>query len=338
MTKKYYLLYLLIFSFFLIAHNSGAQTFKPIFEDGEGRTSIIAPLGFLGVNTENSSIRFQYFYAKSAELNTKIPAEIKRNRFYWGVDVAGSAAGGLTNLFSYGSFTPGTSASLFLGHRSLLFPALDKQGAPILHGKNEIAIEDWLTFRVGGQVANYTLYDAAQPFANQIYSERFRGYLTQLAYNVLIGGATSIGVSWDVARVNNLDDLSPVTFRQQTVIPDPSGQTTRLFEREVNAYAGGYRSFIQNTFSLDAVQYFTPASNINYALHAYGRLKHDNEQPVYRAGVGFYLFPQSKVAGGVFVESGDLTNEISATPQFSKRIDMGLTVKFILPGLGVPSP
>ena len=338
MSKKYYLLTLFIFSLFLFSHNSRAQTFKPIFEDGEGRTSIIAPLGFLGVNTENSSIRFQYFYSKSGELNPKIPAEIKRNRFYWGVDVAGSAAGGLSNLFSYGSFTPGTSASLFLGHRSLLFPALDKEGAPVLHGKNEVAIEDWLTFRVGGQVANYTLYDATLPFANQVFSEKFRGYLTQLAYNILISGATSIGVSWDVARVNNIDDLTPVQFRQQTIIPDPSGQITRIFEREVNAYSGGYESYIQNTFSLDAVHYFTPASNINYALHTYGRLKHYNEQPVYRAGLGFYLFPQSKIAGGVFVESGDLTNEIYATPQLSKRIDMGLTVKFIMPGLGVPSP
>jgi len=339
MTKKYYWLNLFIFSLgILLSYGGQAQTFKPIFEDGEGRSSIIAPLGFLGVNTENSSIRFQYFYSRSAELNPKIPAEIKRNRFYWGVDVAGSAAGGLSDLFSYGSFTPGTSASLFLGHRSLFFPALDKQGAPVLHGKNEIAIEDWLTLRVGGQVANYTLYDESLPFANQIFSERFRGYLTQLAYNVLIGGATSIGVSWDVARVNNIDDLTPVQFRQQTVIPDPGGQTTRIFEEEVNAYAGGYESFIQNTFSLDAVHYFTPASDINYALHAYGRLKHAHSQKVYRAGLGFYLFPQSKIAGGVFVESGDLTNEISGTPQFSKRIDMGLTVKFILPGLGVPSP
>jgi len=339
MKKKTYLILLLsLLILFCLSQTGQAQTFKPIFEDGEGRTSIIAPLGFLGINTENSSIRFQYFYTKSAALNPNNSQTIKRNRFYWGVNVAGSAAGGLSNLFSYGSFTPGTSASLFLGHRSLFFAALDKEGAPVLHGKNDIAIEDWLTFRVGGQIANYTLFDASRAFEEQISSERFRGYLTQLAYNVLIGGATSIGVSWDVARENNIDDLTPVNFKQQTVIPDPNGQTTRIFEREVNAYAGGYATSIVNTYSLDAVRYFTPASEINYALHLYGRLKHADDQPVYRAGVGFYLFPKSKIAGGLFVESNDLTNEISDTPHFSKRIDMGLTVKFILPGLGVPSP
>ncbi|GEO07394.1 hypothetical protein AAE02nite_50580 [Adhaeribacter aerolatus] len=339
MEKKIYLIILLgVFLFLSGVLPSQAQTFKPIFEDGEGRSSIIAPLGFLGINTENSSIRFQYFYAKAAALNPRNPQTIKRNRFYWGVNVAGSAAGGIANLFNYGTFTPGTSASLFLGHRSLLFPALDKEGAPVLYGQNEIAIEDWITFRVGGQVANYTLYDANRIFAEQISKERFRGYLTQLAYNVLIGGATSIGVSWDVARENNIGDLSPVKFKQQTIMPDPNGQTTRIFEREVNAYSGVYETSIVNTYSLDAVRYFTPASEINYALHLYGRLKHTNERPVYRAGVGFYLFPKNKVAGGLFVESSDLTNEVSDTQQFSKRIDMGLTVKFILPGLGVPSP
>lgn len=339
MKKKFQLTPLFIFIiFFGLIQPGQTQTFKPIFEDGKGRTSIIAPLGFLGVNTENSSIRFQYFYAKSAGLNPNNSQTIKRNRFYWGVNVAGSASGGIANLFNYGSFTPGTSASLFLGHRSLFFAALDKEGAPVLHGKNEIAIEDWLTLRVGGQVANYTLYDANRIFAEQITKERFRGYLSQLAYNVLISGATSIGVSWDIARENNIDNLTPVKFKQQTIIPDPNGQTTRIFEREVNAYSGIYESSIVNTYSLDAVQYFTPASDINYALHLYGRLKHIKEQPVYRAGVGFYLFPKSKVAGGLFVESGDLTNKISGTPQFSKRINMGLTVKFLLPGLGVPSP
>jgi len=339
MKKKNYssIIYSLI-CFFGLVLPTQAQTFKPIFEDGKGRTSIIAPLGFLGINTENSSIRFQYFYAKGAGPHPQGDQLVKRNRFYWGVNVAGSAAGGLSTLFNAGSFTPGTSASLFLGHRSLFFPAINKAGEPVLHGKNQGAIEDWLTLRVGGQVANYTLYNATKPFAEQISSERYRGYLTQLAYNVLIYGATSIGVSWDVARENNIDDLTPVKFNQQTIVPDPNNQTTRIFEREVSAFSGIYATSIVNTFSLDAVQYFTPASEINYALHLYGRLRHANELPVYRTGVGFYLFPKGKVAGGLFVESGDLTNKISDTPQFSKRIDMGLTVKFILPGLGVPSP
>ena len=43
-----------------------AQSFEPIFEDAEGKSSIIAPRGFFGVNTANSSVRFQYFYSRSA--------------------------------------------------------------------------------------------------------------------------------------------------------------------------------------------------------------------------------------------------------------------------------
>src|SRR5688500_16460439 len=107
--------------FLFVGLKSHGQTFQPIFEDGEGRTSILAPFGYFGVNTENSSIRFQYFHSRSASQEA-FTAPLKRNRFFWGITVAGSAAGGLSNLFSYGSFTAGTSASLFAGHRSLLFP------------------------------------------------------------------------------------------------------------------------------------------------------------------------------------------------------------------------
>ncbi|MDQ4139990.1 MAG: hypothetical protein M3142_05650 [Bacteroidota bacterium] len=339
MRKKFYAKGLCACLFFLAFSFMGySQTFQPIFEDGEGRTSILAPLGYFGVNTENSSIRFQYFHSRSASQEI-FTAPLKRNRFFWGITVAGSAAGGLSNLFSYGSFTPGTSASLFAGHRSLLFPAFSKTGEPVLHGARQIAIEDWLTLRVGGQAANYTLFDASRVFDEQLFQEKFRGYSTQLAYTVLIGGATSLGASWDVARVNNIDELTPINFRQQTIITDPgTGQTTRIFEEEVDAYSGIYTTDIVNTYSLDAVQYITPRSEINFALHGYGRLKRINEYSIYKAGLGFYLFPKSKVAGGLFIESNDLTNKISETKNFAKRLDVGLTVKYVLPSLGVPSP
>lgn len=336
MKSKLYLLGLIIFfATAILSINSQAQTFRPIFEDGEGKSAIIAPMGYFGVNTENSSIRFQYFRSKSAS-QENFSSPIKRNRFYWGINVSGSAAGGLSNLFSYGNFTPGTSGDLFLGHRSLLFPAIDKQGSPVLHGSNQIAIEDWLTLRVGGEVANYTLFDASRVFEEQLYREKFRGYTTQLAYTLLIGGATSLGVSWDNSKLSNIEELTPVNYKQQTVITDTGSGTTRIFEQEVDAFSGTYATSIVNTFSLDAVQYVTPASEINYAFHVYGRARHISENMVYKAGLGFYLFPKSKIAGGVFLESSDLTNKISDTPVFSKRLDMGLTIKFLLPSLGVP--
>ncbi len=337
MNKRIYVLLVGLF-LMVLASTSRAQTFQPIFEDGEGRTSIVAPLGYFGVNTENSSLRFQYFHARSAS-QENFTAPLKRNRFFWGLTVAGSVAGGLSTVFSSGNFTPGTSASLFTGQRSLLFPAINKLGEPVLHGSRQIAIEDWLTLRVGGQVANYTLFDASRAFEAQLFEERFRGYLIQLAYTVLVGGATSLGVSWDVGQVNNINALTPVNFKQQTIITDPvTGQTTRIFEEEVDAFSGTYATNVVHTFSLDAVQYVTPGSEINYAVHAYGRLKRADKSAVYKAGLGFYLFPKSKLAGGLFVESSDLTNKISHTPSFAKRIDVGLTVKYVLPTLGIPSP
>ena len=339
MHRRYRFLILSTFLLVLLVQQSFAQTFKPIFEDGDGRTSIIAPLGYLGINTENSSIQFQYFMSKSAGADPDNALLLKRNRFYWGVKVAGSAEGGVSTIFSNGNFTPGTSASIFLGHRSLLFQSINKSGEPVLYGSNQIAIEDWLTLRLGGEIANYTLYDAARPFDEQIYSEQFRGHIAQLAYNVLIGGATSIGISWDVSKVNNIDALSPAKFTQQTILPGPNGQTTRIFEREVNAFSGAYQTSIVNTYGIDAVRYVTPYSELNYAFHLFGRLKHTADvKPVYEAGAGFYLFPKGRVAGGVFLQTSDLTNAVSEKPDFAKRLDLGLTVKLILPGLGVPNP
>lgn len=334
-------MFFLSFFFLVLPRKSFAQSFEPIFEDAEGKTSIIAPRGFFGVNTANSSIRFQYFYSKSASPDRKNPMIIgKWNRFYGGVNVTGSAEGGIANLFSEGHFNPGTSADLFLGHRSLLFGTLDRsdrKGETVKYyfGDKKVTMQDWLTLRSGVKAANYKLYNAAMPFNQQISTELFRGYLAQLAYTLLFNGATSIGASWDVSKVNNIDNLAAVKFKEQTIIRDPAGQITRTFDKEVNAYTGAYNTSIVRTYSIDVVQLLTPTSRgAKYALHTYGRLMQSGEKPIYRAGIGFYAFPKGKLFGGAFAESKDITNRISDTPDFLKRVNIGLTVKYVLPSLG----
>jgi hypothetical protein len=270
----------------------------------------------------------------------------RENRFYCGVNVAGSATGGISNLFSEGNFNPGTSVDLFLGHRSLIFSPLDRtiknEEVKKLYkiGNKNVTISDWLTLRTGIQAAKYKLYNPSMPFNQQISSEVFRGYLAQLAYTVLFDGRTSIGLSWDVSKVNNINSLSPTKFKQQIVRTDPVTQATRTFEQEVNAYTGIFATSIVNTYSLDFVKNLFSESGTIYALNAYGRVMKPDDALVYRAGLGFYVFPKSKpgkrnpLFGGVFVESNDLTNKISATNNFLKRVDIGLTVKFMLPSLG----
>lgn len=320
---------------------SYTQSFEPIFEDADGKTSIIAPKGFFGLNTANSSIRFQYFYSKSASPDPKNRALIEKwNRFYGGVNVTGSADGGIVNLFSEGNFNPGTSADLFLGHRSLFFGTLDRsdrkgETAKYYFGDKKITIQDWLTLRSGVKAAKYKLYNVARPFNDQISTEFFRGYLVQLAYTLLFNGATSVGVSWDVSKVNNIDNLIPTKFKEQTIITDPSGQITRTFDKEVNAYTGAYNASVARTYSMDVVQLLTPNSGTaKYAFHVFGRYVQSDEEPIYKTGVGFYVFPKGKLFGGVFAESNDLTNRISGTPDFLKRVNIGLTVKYVLPSLG----
>lgn len=317
-----------------------AQSFEPIFEDANGKTSIIAPRGFFGVNTANSSIRFQYFYSKSASPDPNDARLVgKWNRFYAGVNVTGSVDGGIANLFSEGNFNPGSSADLYLGHRSLFFGTLDRRDrtgetVKFHFGNKKVTIQDWLTLRSGVKASTYKLYNSSRPFNEQISTETFRGHLVQLAYTLLFNGATSVGASWDVSKINNIDNLSPIKFKQQTVITDPSGNTTRTFDREVNAYSGAYQTSVVNTYSIDLVQLLTPGSgSTQYAFHAYGRMMRD-EASIYKAGVGFYAFPKGKLFGGVFVQSNDLTNKVSENDNFLKRVDIGITVKYVLPALG----
>jgi hypothetical protein len=317
-----------------------AQGFEPIFEDAQGKTSIIAPKGYLGVNTANSSIRFEYFYSKSASPNPHNPTKVGRwNRFYCGANVVGSAEGGLATLFSNGNFNPGTSADLLLGHRSLLFGTVDRRdrsGEAVRYyfGDKKVTIQDWLTLRMGVKAAKYKLYDKTQPFNQQLSTEQFRGHVVQLAYTLLFNGATSIGASWDVSKINNINELTPTKFKQETTITDPSGQTTRKFEQEVNVYSGAYSTLTLNTYSLDLVQLLTSTSSTRYAFHLFGRLAQSSREGVYKAGLGFYAFPKGKIFGGVFVESNDVSNKVSNTPNFFKRVDIGLTVKFAFPSLG----
>ncbi len=326
--------------FAVITSNPGkAQTFQPIFEDADGKTAIIAPQGFFGVNTANSSLRFQYYYAQSAAPAKNDRTKIGRwNRFYCGVDVLASAEGGLSNLFSSGTFTPGTSADLLLGHRSLLFGTVDRtdrSGETVKYYFNKATVQDWLTLRLGLKAARYKLYDASQPFEQQLATEVFRGQNLQLAYTVLVNGATSIGVSWDNAKVNNIEDLSAVKYNEESVTTDPSGQTVRTFEKQVSAFTGTFNTFSVNTYSLDLVHVLTPNSDATrYAFHLYGRLNDYQQQNVYKAGLGFYAFPRGKLFGGVFFQSDDLTNKLSPGTEFIQRVNLGVTVKLVLPTLG----
>lgn len=340
---------LLTFSFCILlalSQKAISQKLEPIFEDAEGKTSIITPRGFFGINTANSSIRLQYFYTKSASPNPKDPTlRGRENRFYFGINVAGTATGGVTNLFSEGNFTPGTSADLFLGHRSLFFSPLDRSRNDTdiiktyrLAGKG-VTINDWLTLRTGVQAARYRLYDASRPFNEQVSTESFRGYLAQLAYTVLFNGRTSVGLSYDISKINNIGSLAPVKFKQQTVRTDPTGQTTRTFEQEVSAYAGRFVTSTVGTLSVDVVENLFTKSGTIYAINLYGRCTEPQNDAIYRAGLGFYVFPPGKskpnrLFGGVFIESGDLTNKVSGEPDFLKRIEIGFTIKFILPALG----
>ena len=335
-------LFLTVLLLIISVNNLLAQgSFEPIFEDAEGKTSIIAPRGFFGMNTANSSLRFQYFYSKSASPDPKDRRLVgKWNRFYCGANVSGAASGGLTNLFSEGNINPGTSADLFLGHRSLFFGTVDRSdrtGESVKSyssNKNKpLYVQDWLTLRTGVQSANYRLYDASKPFNQQIATEAFRGHIAQLAYTVLINGATSAGVSFDVSKVNNIDNLNPVKFKQETRTTDPTGQITRTFEREINAFTGNYQTLSVRTYGMDIVQLLIP-NETKYAFHAYGRLQTGDGPNVIKSGLGFYIFPKGKLFGGVFIGSNDLTNKLSDTPHLLKRIDIGITVKYVLPSLG----
>lgn len=334
-------LLLSIFLLPLVTFKVYAQSFEPIFEDAEGKTSIIAPRGFFGINTANSSLRFQYFYARSASPDPKDPKLVgKWNRFYCGANVVGSAEGGIANLFSNGNFNPGTSADLLLGHRSLFFGTVDRRdrtGETVKYyfGDRKVAIQDWLTLRLGVKAAKYKLYDPSQPFNQQLSSELFRGRTLQLAYTLLFNGVTSIGASWDISKVNNIEDLTPVKFKQQMTLADPTGQVKRVFDQEINAYSGSYQTSTFHTYSLDFVRLLVSnASSTRYAFHLFGRLVARGGEDIYKAGAGFYAFPKGKLFGGVFVQSNDLANKVLDESDFFKRLEIGLTVKFVFPSLG----
>ncbi|TDH21409.1 hypothetical protein EXU57_19615 [Segetibacter sp. 3557_3] len=324
---------------FALVAATRAQTFQPIFEDADGKTAIIAPQGFFGINTANSSLRFQYYYAQSAAPAKNDRTRIGRwNRFYCGVDVRASAESGLSNLFSNGTFTPGTSGDLLIGHRSLLFGTVDRSdrsGETVKYYFNNATVQDWFTLRLGLKAAKYKLYDETRPFEQQLATETFRGQTLQVAYTVLVNGATSIGLSWDNSKVNNIDDLGTIKYNQARVTSDPSGQTVRTFEREVTAFTGNYDTYTLNTYSLDLVHVLTQNSDATrYAFHLFGRRNDFQQQHLYKAGVGFYAFPKGKLFGGVFFQSDDLTNKLSPGSKFIDRVNLGLTVKLVLPTLG----
>lgn len=317
------------------------QFTKAIYEDVEGKSSIVAPTGFFGLNIKDQSISLQYFYKKSArnsvwDAQGNVLKKSKRNSWFAGAGVKGKAENDILNLFQEGNFTPDIGGNFLIGKCNVFGDALELQGdGTFKDTEDEWMVEDWLSLRGTLNTANYKIADTSLAFPNEVRKEQFRGYTIDLAYNFNVLGNWIFGVSVGVQQSNNIDFLETRVVSEKITTKDTSGKYSRDYRKDVTAFFGGYNEFIQYPIKLDASRVFANDSGISISVNHYTRINLRDGKPVLKTGVGVYMYPKrnnSKATAGIFIENYDLTNAVSDEKLFEKRITIGLTFKYLITG------
>jgi hypothetical protein len=332
-----------LFCFFVLWIVSGnlpiwSQLMSSIYEDASGKSSINSPLGYIGLNTQNDSIKLQYFFLKSAGANSE--GKPTYNRLFWGFEIVGKAENGIASLFKSGGIVPSTEASFCFGAKTLFLDTVKNENGrlvPRFYGNGRVSIRDWAMIRLGVKAAEYKLIDTSLPYSEQLKSTDFNGVSFTGSYNLSYAGDHIFGISIGYEEVNNLEDLKKTSYLQTDTYVSESASSKREVKKESQAYEGLYKEYSRYLINFDYVKNLTVGVDTLAAVNIYGRIETRDGETDYRAGVGFYWLNQKdkgNILAGVFIENSDLTNNHRVS-ELSKRIRIGVSAKYLLSSMNI---
>lgn len=158
---------------------------------------------------------------------------------------------------------------------------------------------DWLAFSIGVNRSDYKLFDASLPLADQISTKEFTGWSADMTYNFMDGGTRLYGVSIGYKRDNNIDDLTEVTIKDETLVND--GDTTRTIVKETKAFRGAFEAVDRIPLKFDAV-YWPNDFGGRIGINFFARTDLRDTSNTFTPGIGIFYSAKgapTRVLGGI---------------------------------------
>ncbi|MBB6498691.1 hypothetical protein [Pedobacter cryoconitis] len=345
--KKTYFLWICII---VLCFSAQAQI---VAEDARGESSII---------TKNSNISFNLNEAALAASwnNFRKLAIEKPIQLVWGLSASGSNNEGLSDLFNGGKLTPRSKIGAFIGFRKsyqtttlqLLkrikeiedanpdknetsINAIRQLNSQIQENRNTRHSRSLTTYiNAGLNADNFRLYKnpEAPSLSARFEKVNFRGGFADFGLNYEYTPRWTFGIALGYERYNNLDSLSNTNY---TLTSSTTVNTTQLTtESKFSAYQGTYIAYNRLNLKTD-ILYFARVSE-DYRLvwnTLYTRLvlplQEKQIHQVFQTGtaVNFYK-SEGKFAGGLYLQSNDLFNNLRSTDKFHERLSFGIVAKY----------
>jgi hypothetical protein len=176
-----------------------------------------------------------------------------------------------------------------------------------------------IAFQGGYAFKQYTLFDAARAFDEQVYKKNFHSPSAQLIYFRQLTGRKLIGASAGIERSNNSTDLTEIEVRDFTT--ETGGGTTREAARIRKALRGDFRQHTRTFVNADFV-WFPSAFESRVGFNVFARSTVTGENKGIRPGIGLFISEKgspTRVVGGVSVvmdENGKANVSLTAGYNF----------------------
>ncbi len=180
-------------------------------------------------------------------------------------------------------------------------------------------------------------YNEAIPgdLKNRFPKERFRGGGFDIGLNEVVSRRIIWGVSVGYERANTIDSLedresivrTSTTVNTQTIIDD----------KKFTVKDGTYVVHSRLNIKTDLLYYGKIDTSFRFVWNVFftrwhKAISHTDEVKdvfVLGSGVNFFKSREAKFVGGVYLQSSDLFNNVSNEQDFFRRLNFGLTAKFV---------
>ena len=298
----------------LMIHISAAQAQAP-FRDGEDNGTVLLAKtgGFFQFDVADPSVRLGYLRDTPSN-------------WVFGFEASGKLSGNKAPLLTQSRVSPDAKVGLSIGRKYVFARELDLTDPNVIQQLQAIREEavanglrrnddlgeyihtmpyDRLTLQLSYAYKQYSLFDEAATFDNQVFKKGFHNPSAALTYSGLLTGTNFLGVSLGVGRSNNSNDLTEVDVRDINTFD--GDDTVREVVRTREVLRGDFKQSTSVFLNTDYIWY--PQKGFSrVGFDFYTRSVFTGIDKGFRPGLGVFLSEKgspTKVLGGFTISYDD---------------------------------
>ena len=192
-----------------------------------------------------------------------------------------------------------------------------------------------ITFYInGGLNANsLNFYDTVgTPLANRFSTVNFQGAFADAGINYDLGARWTFGLSAGIEHFNNIDSLGSTDYTLKSTLTQGTDQL--ITKDKITAYSGSYVVYDRANIRTDALYWGKVSDDYELVWNVlYTRfmlpLKEQRINSSINAGsaINFYKTGR-KFAGGFYVQSNDVFNNMQSTDNWTRRLSFRVIAKY----------